>query len=175
MPRSIYLITGVMASGKSTVAECLSKRLDRCVHLRGDAFRRMIVSGRAEMTEHASEEAVSQLYLRYRLTAMAAKEYLGAGFDVAMQDNYYGNALTDVMNLLAGCPVRAVVLCPDVQTVKRREAGRGKVGYTGFAVEPLYESFMATTPRIGLWIDNSNQTPDETVDAILAHFSTSGR
>lgn len=170
--RHIYLITGVMAAGKSTVAQCLAQRLERCVHLRGDVFRRMIVSGREEMREDAPAEAVRQLALRYRIAAMAAREYCDAGFDVALQDNYYGQALPEMIDMLADCSVRAVVLCPDVETVKRREAARGKVGYTGFSVENLYEEFMRTTPRIGLWIDSSDQTPEETVDAILRHDFT---
>jgi hypothetical protein len=31
----------------------------------------------------------------------------------------------------------------------------------------------STGPRIGHWIDNSDQTPDETVDAILARLPMS--
>ena len=46
MEQRFYLITGVMASGKSTTAQALSEQLPRCVHLRGDLFRRMIASGR---------------------------------------------------------------------------------------------------------------------------------
>ena len=53
MKRGIYLMTGLMASGKSTVAELLAARQPRGVHLRGDVFRRMIVTGREEMTEQA--------------------------------------------------------------------------------------------------------------------------
>lgn len=169
----IYLITGVMAAGKSTVAEKLAARLPRAVHLRGDVFRRMIVSGRVDMSADAPSEAYEQLCLRYRISAMAAGEYLRAGFDVVLQDNYYGTALTDMLKALDGLPVRAVVLCPDVETVKRREAGRGKVGYSGFEVESLYEMFLRETPKIGHWIDSSNQTPEETVNEIAAHFRLS--
>src|SRR6184192_104019 len=39
----IYLITGPMAAGKSTVAHLLASRFDRGVHLEGDVFRRSIV------------------------------------------------------------------------------------------------------------------------------------
>lgn len=39
MERAIYVITGVIASGKSTVAEALARRLEKCVHLRGDIFK----------------------------------------------------------------------------------------------------------------------------------------
>ncbi|WP_249168596.1 zeta toxin family protein [Alkaliphilus sp. B6464] len=48
MEKAIYVITGVMASGKSTIAEALAKSLDKCVHLRGDVFRKMIITGREE-------------------------------------------------------------------------------------------------------------------------------
>ncbi|MEV7239624.1 AAA family ATPase, partial [Streptomyces sp. NPDC051020] len=56
---AVVLITGVMASGKSTVAQALAERLSRAVHVRGDVFRRMVVSGRAEMVPGAYEEAVA--------------------------------------------------------------------------------------------------------------------
>ena len=88
--KKIYLITGVMASGKSTIAQLLASQIDRCVHLRGDAFRRMIVSGREEMSAEPSGEAVRQLHMRYELTAAAAKLYFEHDFSVVIQDNYYG-------------------------------------------------------------------------------------
>lgn len=53
-----------MASGKSTVAQAAAERLPRSVHVRGDVFRRMIVSGRVEMTPDAPAEALRQLELR---------------------------------------------------------------------------------------------------------------
>lgn len=47
---------------------------------------------------------------------------------------------------------------------------RGKVGYSGFTVEALHEGFLRETPRIGFWLDTSNLTPAETVQAIIEHF-----
>lgn len=170
MDRAIYLITGVMASGKSTVAEQLALRMEKGVHLRGDVFRKMIVSGREEMSAAPSEEAVRQLHLRYRLAADAAKTYYDNGFTVVLQDNYYGEDLLRMLDMLKGYPVYPIVLCPSVETVKQREAQRGKIGYTGFTMEALHEGFLKETPRIGFWLDNSNQTPDETAEAIFRHF-----
>lgn len=46
---TVFLVTGIQAAGKSTVAQALAERLDRPVHVRGDIFRRMVVNGRAEM------------------------------------------------------------------------------------------------------------------------------
>ena len=162
----IILMTGPMASGKSTVAELLAARFPKAVHLRGDIFRRMIVAGREEMSEHPTEEAVRQLDMRYRLTAEAAKAYHEAGFTVVVQDNYYGEELPCMLELLAPVPVRVVVLCPDAKTIHELEEWRGKTGYTGFSVESLHASFLAQTPRLGLWVDSSRQTPEETAQQI---------
>lgn len=164
----ICLITGVMASGKSTVAQLTAERLPRAVHLRGDIFRKMIVTGRIDMAEGAGPDAYEQLLLRYRLTADAALRYYGAGFDVIVQDNYYGGMLPHMLSLLSGARAEAVVLCPSAECVARREAQPGKVGYSGYSVQSLWESFMRDTPRIGFWIDSTDQTADETASVILS-------
>ena len=124
MEPKIYLITGVMASGKSTTAEILAKKFPRAVHLRGDVFRKMIVSGREEMAENPSEEAVRQLHLRYELAAEAARRYWEAGFTVVLQDNYYGAEWPRMLERFNGLPLRAVVLCPPAGVVEARN-GRG--------------------------------------------------
>lgn len=159
-----------MASGKSTVAQLLASKMKKGVHLRGDIFRKMIVSGRADMSAQPSEEAVRQLHLRYRLAADAAKTYYDNGFSVVLQDNYYGEELTRILSMLEDYPVKVIVLCPDVEAVKRREKMREKTGYTSFSVETLYANFMRETPRIGYWLDNSEQSPEQSVQDILFHF-----
>lgn len=74
-----------------------------------------------------------------------------------------------MLNHLHQYPVAVIVLCPDVETIKERERRRGKIGYSGFTVESLYHTFIQTTPQIGFWLDNSNQTPQQTADIILKH------
>ncbi len=88
-----------------------------------------------------------------------------------MQDNYYGEELSHIMDMLKDYPVQIIVLCPDVKTVEKREKLRGKVGYTGFTVEALYEDFMRDTPRKGFWLDTSEQSPEQSVSDILSHFA----
>ena len=173
MEKAIYMITGVMASGKSTVAELLASKLEKSAHLRGDVFRRMIAAGREEMSEEPTQEAIRQLYLRYRLAADAAKTYYDSGFSVVLQDNYYGEALPFMMGQFPNQPVRLVVLCPNAETIQKRESSRGKKGYIGFSVDSLYSRFLQDTPRIGYWLDHSNQSPEESVLRILQHFESS--
>ena len=84
-----------------------------------------------------------------------------------VQDNYYGPMLEAMTNLLEGLPVQVIVLCPSVEAVAERERPRGKKGYGGYDVAPLYESFMRETPRLGLWLDTTRMTPEETVNRIF--------
>ncbi|MEU6738638.1 AAA family ATPase [Streptosporangium sandarakinum] len=164
----MFLITGIQAAGKSTVAQLLAERLPRSVHVRGDAFRRMVVGGREEMTPEPSEEALRQLRLRHRLTVQVSETYAEAGFTVVAQDVILGGLLAETVEMIRIRPLRVVVLAPRPEAVAAREAGRGKDAYGLWAIEQLDRVLRAETPRIGLWLDTSDQTPAETVDAILA-------
>src|SRR5436853_991232 len=94
---SQILITGIMASGKSTIAQRVAEHLPKSVHLRGDIFRRMIINGRVDILPEPDEEALTQLRLRYQLAAQAADAYCAAGFSVAYQDVIIGPILQDVV------------------------------------------------------------------------------
>jgi predicted kinase len=173
VPR-IVLITGVMAAGKSTVAQALAERLPRSVHVRGDHFRRSIVNGREEMTRNPTPEAVRQLRLRYELGTLVARRYHEAGFDVVYQDMILGEDLAFVVHLLRDLPLQAVILCPSPAIVTEWEATRDKTGYgDDWTVEELDASLRNDTPRIGYWLDTSDLTVAQTVDRILAHLRAS--
>ncbi|MFI6286634.1 AAA family ATPase [Streptomyces sp. NPDC051018] len=170
---AVVLVTGVMAAGKSTVAQRLAERLPRAAHIRGDAFRRMMVSGRAEMTSDAGEDSLEQLRLRYRLSATAAGIYAEAGWTAVVQDVVIGPELPAYLSLVRTRPLYAVVLAPSPEAVASREAARPKTGYgEGWTVARLDAVLREETPEVGLWLDTSEMTPDETVDAILADLDT---
>lgn len=59
----------------------------------------------------------------------------------------------------------------DAEAVRPAGSARGKKGYTDFAIEPLRAAFLRETPRLGFWLETSRLSPQETVGAILAHFS----
>lgn len=166
-PQAVILITGIQAAGKSTVARLLAERLPRSVHVRGDAFRRMVINGRADMTPGPSDEAVRQLRLRHRLTASTCDEYFREGFTVVAQDVVIGDHLTEMIHMIRQRPLLAVVLAPRPDAVAAREAARGKNAYDQWTIGLLDHELRARTPRLGLWLDTSGQTPDETADEIL--------
>lgn len=168
----IILITGNMAAGKSTVAQALAQRLPRSVHLRGDVFRRMIVNGQADMTFDLSPEALQQLRLRYRLAAAAAKIYWEEGFTVIYQDIVLGPSLAEVIVAFQPYPLSVIVLCPRSEVVAGRDAVRPKTGYPNEASIVAFDRVLRTeTPRLGFWLDSSEFSVEETVDAILLQLA----
>ncbi|GAA4445366.1 AAA family ATPase [Phytohabitans houttuyneae] len=167
----VIIVTGAMAAGKSTVAQGIAERLPRAAHVRGDAFRRMVVSGRREMAPDLPAEAVAQLWLRYELAATVADRYARAGFTAVVQDIVIGPELARFVDLFATRPRHLVVLAPRPDVLATREEGRPKTGYGGgWTVEALDRELRERTPRLGLWLDTSDQTPDDTVTRILANL-----
>ena len=166
----VTIVTGISAAGKSTVAQLLAERFERSVHVKGDVFRRMIVGGREWLGgRHHSEEAVSQLRLRYQLSAHVADRYCEAGFTTIVQDIIIGSYLAEYVDFVTSRPRRLVVLAPSAAVIAQREVGRTKVAYTGPVTAAEFDaSFRAETPRIGLWLDTSEQAAEETVDEIIA-------
>lgn len=173
LPR-IWVITGLMAAGKSTVAQALAERLAPSVHLRGDVFRKMIVNGRAEMSPSPSEQALAQLSLRYRLACDAAVTYAKSGFIVVYQDLILGAHLAEVAARLAPYKLGVVVLAPTYSVVVHRDRERDKKGYGCGWTPELLGAALNETPRLGLWLDTSNDTVPGTVDRILAGASAAG-
>lgn len=174
---SIWLVTGAQASGKSTVADRLARRFERGVHVRGGQFYRWAVSGWVQVGDEDEREASRLLDLRYRLSAQVAAEYAAAGFTTVVQDNIYGADVEQWLDRVSG-PKHLVVLRPRVDVVERRDAERqrtlGKVAYRGGFTPAINNQHLARTPSdLGLWLDTSEQTPDQTVDEIIERATES--
>lgn len=166
----VLVITGAMAAGKSTVAELLAQRLARSAHVRGDAFRRMIVNGRVDMTLNPDEPALAQLHLRYDLAALVADTYAAHGFDAIVQDVVVGAELPAFIDRITAPERFLVVLSPSVSALEWREQQRAKAGYVYFSAGAMDHALRSETARIGYWLDSSAQTPEETVDDILTNL-----
>jgi chloramphenicol 3-O-phosphotransferase len=170
LSEACLLITGIMASGKSSVAQAVAERLPKSVHLRGDLFRRMIINGQAAIEPPISDEALAQLRLRYQIAAQAAQSYCDAGFTVVCQDVILGEILNEVITFHRGQPLYLVVLCPSPDVALERDKSRHKQTYSSWTPEGLDRALREETPRLGLWLDSSNLSLSETVDAIFARI-----
>ena len=174
MTAAVWLITGAQASGKSTVAQLLAEQFRKSVHIRGGQFYRWAVRGWVHFDDpQRADEASRLLELRYRLSASVAAQYAAAGFEVFVQDNIYGKDVEVWLDSVVMRPRHLVVLRPSVSVVATRDAERqrttGKTAYHGEFTPAVNDADLASTSRsLGLWIDTSVQTPEETVQEILA-------
>ncbi len=126
---SLFVISGVSAAGKSTVARLLAKRFERGVCVPGDAIRGMMVSGRADMRPNAEAEALRQLALRYAWALSVADVFLNGGFDVVVEDVIVGPILREFLGLVPVPEFHLVFLDPDAAAIERRERERDRFAY----------------------------------------------
>jgi hypothetical protein len=145
--------------------------------LDGDVFYRGVVAGAAIMTPDPSPEALRQLELRYDASALVAQHYAEAGFDFVCSDNVFEHHVERWFGKLRNVEPYLVMLVPTVESIVEREIGRGGnnsyrdwQGSTGSLVDAVraFQTYVENTPRRGLWLDATDQTPDESVEAILA-------
>ncbi len=173
MTDGVWLITGVQAAGKSTIADLLASQFERGVHVRGGQFYRWAVRGWVQPGNEHAGEARRLLDLRYRLAALTADEYCRAGFCTVVQDNIFGADVSRWLQSVVARPRRLVVLRPSMAVVRQREQRRneatGKVAYRPgwFSPEDL-DGLLAATPPMGLWLDTSALTAEQTVRQILS-------
>lgn len=167
LPR-ILIVTGVMAAGKSTVAQALAERLPRSVHLRGDVFRKMIVNGRAAQGPTVTAEDTAQLELRYGLSIEVADAYAAAGFTVVYQDILFGPDIDRAVARLSRWKPGVVVLAPRAEVAAARDRNRAKIGYRDWSAEAFDAGFRRDTAGRGYWLDNSELSAAQTVEHILA-------
>ncbi|MEC1261057.1 AAA family ATPase [Bacillus swezeyi] len=173
--KGIYIVTGIMASGKSTIAQLLSEQFEQSVHVRGDLFRKMIVKGSIDMSPDDPQGAAEQLKLRYTIAAKVAEMYYKEGFAVVLQDIYLGKAVHSFLESFAAKPLYFITLNPNVKAIMEREKLRNKTGYSNWEIEPLYNILKNENPKSGLWIDSSDLTPEETAAEIIKRAESEAR
>lgn len=172
---TLFVISGVSAAGKSTVARLLAERFERGVCVPGDAIRAMIASGRIDMRPNAGEEALRQLALRYAGALSVAGVFLDGGFDVVVEDVIIGPILGDFLALVPVPELHLVFLDPDAAAIQQRELERDRTAYGPgrWSVSGLQAVLREETARIGLWLDTTGQSAAETVESILSDLDAS--
>jgi chloramphenicol 3-O-phosphotransferase len=172
----IIVVTGVQGAGKTTVARILAERFPRAAHVEADALQRMIVSGGAWVSEPGmpSGEAARQLRLRLANLCMLGVAFYEAGFTAILDDLIMGDRRADLDARLAGFPSTVVVLAPSADAVDQRDRDRAKRTLGRDWFEVLDRELRAAKSERDIWVDTSQQTPNETVAEILERLDNPG-
>lgn len=167
----IIVLSGNQGAGKSTIGPLLAARFERSAFIDADNLAWMTVSGIAWVSgpgEPISPEAQEQLRLRLHNGCLLAKSYHESGFTAVMVDIIAGERWDQLRDELRGTPFHFLMLAPDAETVIEREGARGKKTILGPKwAHYLDRELRETMTGVGLWIDSSKQTPEETVDEIM--------
>ncbi len=166
MQRAIFVVSGIPGAGKTTVARLLAQRFERGVHIEADALQKFIVTGGLWPDQQPPDEASRQLRLRGRHACMLADSFFEAGFTPIIDDVVIGSRLEEFQSDISNRPLLLVVLAPSADVVRRRDEVRAEK-HVFHIWGHLDETLRTETPQVGLWIDSSDQTPEETVDEIV--------
>lgn len=168
----IIVVSGMQGAGKSTVSAALAARFDRGAHVSADMLQRMIVSGGVwpaaeNVDEHGVVQgaAAHQLRLRLRNACVLAASFADAGVTAVIDDIVIGRRVEQLLDEMAGRPFGFVMLTPRLDVVREREAGRGTSLHEAWGW--MDDEIRERTRRIGLWVDSSEQTAEETADEIV--------
>ncbi|MEX0785592.1 MAG: AAA family ATPase [Dehalococcoidia bacterium] len=169
---AIFVISGTQGAGKTTVASLLARRFERGARVSADTLQRMIASGaewptagQTTVNTDVEGEAARQLRLRLRNMCLLGRSFFEAGFTAVLDDIVVGLRIDDMRQDLAGMEFMFVMLTPDIATVRERERQRGTELWREW--EWLTQDVLDAEPSVGLWLDSSGQTAEETVDEIM--------
>lgn len=169
----IFVITGQLAAGKSTVAGALLAQFPHGFHIDVDGVREMVVSGYASPLDR-SEEADRQFRVAEEASARLAEVYHDAGFTVAIEgtiDPRHMQAALTELGLWDG--TTAVELYPPLEVALERNRARTHKGFDTEILEEAIHGIDAQLrgeppPEGWLRIDNGGEPVAVTVGRILA-------
>ncbi|MGH2401612.1 MAG: phosphotransferase [Candidatus Limnocylindria bacterium] len=172
LPTPIFVITGQLSAGKSTIADALLAHYPFGYHIDVDGLREMVTSGLAGPLEW-TDETTRQFGLAIDASAALAKVYVTAGFAVAIEGAIEPTAIDDALNHAGLLENRVgIVLRPRLDVALQRNRERRNKSFDTSILEGVMRSIdgdLARDAELPGWhaLDNSDESVEATVERIL--------
>ena len=169
----VFVISGQLASGKSTIARALLERYPLGYHVDVDGIREMVTSGLASPLQW-TDETERQFDLALAASAALAQVYQPAGFAVAIEGGVDPGAIAKHLAAVGLSEhVLGIVLHPPLEVALARNRERQTKSYDTSILEDAIREIdveMAAEPLPDGWhrIDNGNEPVETTIERILA-------
>lgn len=160
----IVVLDGPINAGKSTVGAMLARRLPHTVHIEVDDLR------------HFAGSLTLQQVIPYALADAAdlASSWTGRGFHVIVSWpidkanlHHFAAAAAE-----AGTPFFAFTLLPRLDIALGNRGQRDLTDAEKARIKEMYAEMYSGGRGAGIIIDNSDQGPEETTQAIMAHIES---
>ena len=159
----IIWINGTVNSGKTTISKLLAKKIENTAHIEVDKLREFIefMSLSDEVIEISLNNAIA-----------VAKNFLTEGFNVIISYPLSMKNYDKIAKEFANLPDKMVVitLSPRLESVLKNRGSRELNEWEIERIKHHYSIGLNIPKFPSLLIDNSDQTPEETVDEILKHL-----
>lgn len=166
MQPAVLVISGIPGAGKSTIAAIVARRLERSAHIEAEVLQRFVVGGALWPDGEPRAEAMRQLRLRGRNVALLADSFFEAGITPVVDDVVIGSRFDELRADVRSRPLLFVLLTPSLDAVRERNRQRPNKDVFE-AWRHLDTVARRETKPLGLWLDTSKQTAEESADEIL--------
>ena len=169
----IFVVTGQLAAGKSTLSRAVLARFPFGYHIDTDAIREMVVSGLASPLQW-TDETTRQFDLALEGSVALAAVYHRAGFAVAIEGGIDPAAIDRLVRAVGlGDHLVGVILRPPLDVALRRNRERRTKSFDTSALEGVMAAIdddlaRAAVPPGWVTIDNGHEPVEATVERLLA-------